>query len=131
MESLLDNMQDMERHPKLREQMKKKGQKKVVTFVTNDKVVSEDAVKNALQRKNIENIKAKRSLVIVAEDDKGEKFEIWHTETDFTVLKQLKTIKDANGGSLVGARVRVTRLAVNDPHTTNWQYQMDEKGAEA
>jgi len=122
-ESELDQVQDFERFPKLREEMKNKGDSVVVTFVTEEKTVEADVVKAALERKGIDNIKATKSIVIVAEKEDGERREIWHKVTDFTALKQLKVIKDANSGTLKGARVEVTRLAVNSPKEPNWKYE--------
>lgn len=124
MESIIDETQVFERYPKLREEMKNKGDSAVVTFVTEEKAVEADVVKAALERKGIDNIKATKSIVIVAEKEDGEKREIWHKVTDFTALKQLKVIKDANSGTLKGARVQVTRLAVNSPKEPNWKYEM-------
>lgn len=126
MESIIDETQVFERYPKLREEMKSKGDSVVVTFVTEEKTVEADVVKAALERKGIDNIKATKSIVIVAEKEDGEKREIWHKVTDFTALKQLKVIKDANSGTLKGARVEVTRLAVNSPKEPNWSYKIVE-----
>ena len=123
MESIIDETQVFERYPKLREEMKNKGDSLIVTFVTEEKAVEADVVKTALERKGIENIKATKSIVIVAEKEDGDKREIWHKVTDFTALKQLKAIKTANGGSLSGARVEITRLAVNSPKEPNWKYE--------
>ncbi|GEM_PF-3332907 len=123
MESIIDEAQDFERYPKLREEMKNKGDTAIVTFVKEEKVVDEDILKAALERKGISNIKATKSVVIIAEKEDGQKKEIWHKATDFTAMKQLKAIKDANGGTLKGARVEVTRLAVNSPKEPNWKYE--------
>ena len=123
MESIIDETQTFERYPKLREEMKNKGDSLIVTFDSEEKIVSEEVVKAALERKGYSNIKPGKSIVIVALKEDGERREIWHKVTDFTALKQLKVIKDANSGTLKGARVEVTRLAVNSPKEPNWKYE--------
>ncbi len=124
MESILDETQTFERYPKLREEMKNKGDSLIVTFDSEEKVVGEDVLKAALERKGYSNIKPGKSIVIVALKEDGERREIWHKVTDFTALKQLKAIKDANSGTLKGAKVEVTRLAVNSPKEPNWKYEL-------
>lgn len=124
MESIIDETQVFERYPKLREEMKNKGDSVIVTFDSEEKVVSEDVVKAALEKKGYDNIKPGKSIVIVALKEDGERREIWHKATDFTALKQLKVIKDANSGTLKGARVQITRLAVNSPKEPNWKYEL-------
>lgn len=124
MESILDETQIFDRHPKLREEMKSKGDSIVVTFDSEEKVVSEDVLKSALEKKGYGNIKPAKSIVIVALKENGERREIWHKAKDFTALKQLKAIKDANKGTLKGARVEITRLAVGDKTRANWSYEL-------
>ena len=124
MESIIDETQTFERYPKLREEMKNKGDSLIVTFDSEEKVVSEDIVKAALEKKGYSNIKPGKSIVIVALKEDGERREIWHKVADFTALGQLKAIKDANSGTLKGARVEVTRLAVNSPKEPNWKYEL-------
>ena len=124
MESIIDQTQVFERYPKLREEMRSKGDVAAVTFESEERVVSEEVVRAALERKGYSNIKAAKSIVIVASDAEGNKKEIWHKVTDFTALRQLKTIKDANGGKLQGAEVRVTRIAANSPNESNWKYEL-------
>ena len=124
MESIIDETQIFDRYPKLREEMKNKGDSVIVTFDSEEKVVSEDVVKAALEKKGYDNIRPGKSIVIVALKEDGERREIWHKATDFTALRQLKVIKDANGSTLKGARVKVTRLAVNSPKEPNWKYEL-------
>ena len=123
-EEIWDNVKEFERHPKLREEMKKAGDEMVITFLTDGKIVSAVTLEGAFQRKNISNIKPVDSIVLVAETEQdSEKREVWHKTTDFRTLKQLKDIRDANGGTLIGARVKVTRTAVNEPKQQNWKYE--------
>jgi len=123
-EEIWDNIKEFERYPKLREEMKKAGDEMIITFLTDGKIVPAETLKGAFQRKNINNIKPVDSIVLVAETEQdSEKREVWHKTTDFRTLKQLKDIRDANGGTLIGARVKVTRTAVNEPKQQNWKYE--------
>lgn len=129
-EEIWKNIPEFERHPKLREEMKKEGDEMIVTFLSDGKTVSAETLEGAFQRKNISNIKAVDSIVLVVEkEEDNEKREVWHKATDFRTLKQLKEIRDANGATLVGARVKVTRIAVNKPKEPNWQYELVGEGA--
>ncbi|MEK6869874.1 MAG: hypothetical protein AABX74_06575 [Nanoarchaeota archaeon] len=129
-EAIWKNIPEFERHPKLREEMKKEGDEMIVTFLSDGKTVSAETLEGAFQRKNISNIKAVDSIVLVVEkEEDSEKREVWHKVTDFRTLRQLKEIRDANGGTLVGARVKVTRIAVNKPKEPNWQYELVGEGA--
>ena len=128
MEQTWDDIETFQRHAKLRDEMQKEGDEKIVTFLTDGKVVEEDVIKAALARKNLDNIKSSKSVVFVVEKEEGEeKREIWHKITDFTALGQLKKIKEANSGTLVGARVRVKRIAVGKPGQANWNYELAEE----
>lgn len=119
-----DNIPKFERHPKLREEMKETGQEIIVNFLDDGKIVPAETLEGAYQKKNISNIKPTDSLVFVVEKEDGEKREVWHKMTDFNSRRQLKSIKDANDGTLKGARVKVTRTAVNKPTEPNWKYEL-------
>ena len=117
------DMPQFERHPKLREEMKKAGQEVIVNFLDDGKIVTAETLEGAYQRKNISNIKPTDSLVFIVEKDDGSKREVWHKTTDFSSRRQLKAVRDANGGTLEGARVKVTRIAVGDRTQANWKYE--------
>ena len=128
MEQTWDQIETFQRYTKLRDEMQKEGDEKIVTFLTDGKVVDEDIIKAALARKDLSNIKPSKSVVFVVEKEENEeKREIWHKITDFTALGQLKNIKEANQGTLVGARVRVKRIAIKKPGQPNWNYEMAEE----
>ena len=124
-----EELPKFERHSKLRDEMTRKGDEVVVTFIDDGKVIPAETIENVFQRNNISNIKPTDSLVFVVEKDEGEKREIWHKLTDYNTRRQLKEIRDANGGTLVGARVKVTRIAVGDKTRPNWQYELVGEGA--
>ena len=128
MEQTWDNIETFQRHPKLRDEMQREGDERIVTFLSDGKVVDEDVIKAALARKNLDRIKSSKSVVFVVEKEEDEeKREIWHRITDFTVLGQLKKIKEANNGTLVGAKVKVKRIAVGKPGQPNWNYELAEE----
>src|SRR3989338_4471131 len=108
------DMPQLERHTKLREEMREAGQEVVVNFLDDGKIVTAETLEGAYQRKNISNIKPADSLVFIVEKEDGSKREVWHKTTDFSSRRQLKAIRDENGGTLEGARVKVTRIAVAD-----------------
>jgi hypothetical protein len=120
-----DGIEEINRFPKLREEMKKQGDTRIVSFLDNGNEVPAATLENAFAKKDIKNIKAVDSVVFVVEDEASEENrEIWHKVTDFTSLRQLKDIKTANGGSLEGVRVQVTRIAVGSPKEPNWKYEL-------
>lgn len=121
-----EDFPEFERHPKLREEMRNVRDEEIVTFLDDGKLVSADVIEGAFLKSNIKNIEPVDSIVLVVEKENGEKREVWHKKTDFNSRRQLKEIRDANGGTLEGARVKVTRIAVNKPREPNWKYELVE-----
>ena len=108
--------------PKLNEELKKMGDIKTVVFQDDGKTINADVLAKAYKIKNIKGIKAQDTFVFTVKEGETKK-SLFVGSKSFTNLKELATIHKANKNTLVGAKVKISRIAENDPNTANYKYE--------
>lgn len=109
-----DKLGGFEKHPKLTEKYCQKiGDKVDVVFLDNGSTVDAEKVAAALKKAKKKGIQAKDSIVFVVETN-AEKFDFWVGATNYSILNQLKTIRNENNNTLIGAKVRIEKVSEND-----------------
>ena len=107
-----------EKLPRLNDVLKKTGDSADVVFQDDGKTISADVLAKVYKVKGIKGIKAKDTFVFEAVHDKERK-SLFVGSTSYTNLRELAAVKKANKNTLVGAKVRISRIAENDPNTAN------------
>jgi hypothetical protein len=117
MSELLSQAGSFERYEKLA--LLAKGDKANVTFLDEGRDVSAEIIATAMREKGkTSRVKAQDSTVFVIDTDSGKR-EFWVKHTQFTNIRELRAVMDANGGKLKGAKALIERVAVGDPNTPN------------
>ncbi len=104
-----DSVTDIERHEKL---AIKKGEKVDVEFLDDGNFVS---------KKILQDAKAKhpRDSHIFVLDVDGTKNEWWVSANAFSLMRDLKRLRDGNGGTLKGLKATIERVS-DEPTETNY-----------
>jgi len=113
------NFPDFERYPKV--ELKSKGDEVIVGFEDDGKMVSAETLKKVMKEKKIPYTPRDSIVFVVTEDD--EKKELWISATNYSALKELKTIRAENNDDMTGAIVRITRIAENQPNEPNYTFE--------
>lgn len=124
-----DEVPEFERFDKINKEMKQEGECRIVKIVEEPKKISAETVEGAYLKKDISGIVPKDCFIMVV-DDNGQKKEFWFNETSFSVRRDLKAVKEANNGSLVGVNINLKRIAVNDRKKSNWKIESAKKAWE-
>ena len=114
--------QSFEKLPKLNEELKKAGSEAMVIFQNNGRKIDADVLAKAYKIKNIKGIKAQDTFVYEVLHN-SERKALFVGSKSFTNLRELAAIQKANNGTLSGARVKISRIAENDPNTANYKYE--------
>lgn len=101
------------RHDNISKKLPNESNNGIFTFDDEGKEVKADVLGSAMKSKGIKGMKAKDSIVFIVENDKT-KYELWLSATNFSALRELKAVRDANNNSLRGAKVRITRASKGD-----------------
>lgn len=110
-----------EKLPKLNDELKKQGTEAVVTFRDNGRVIAADVMQAAMKAKGLK-IKARDTTVFEVEHEKTRK-SLLVGNTSYTNMRELAAIRKANNNTLVGAKVKISRIAENDPTTSNYKFE--------
>jgi len=113
-----------ERYPKLNDEMREVGDKKTLKIKSKEpNKVSKAVIEKARQKegKNLD-FPARDSYNLVLEGD-GEIWEFWFSTTAYSILKELKAVKEANDGVLEDTKICIERVAVGDPTRSNWKIE--------
>lgn len=123
-QNVWDSVSVFERFPKLNSEMKEVGKKVEVVCEDDGHVVPASQMSEAYKKKGVKGIKAQDTLVLVVSQN-GEKKEFWVNLKSFSLLRELKKIRESNGDgkSLKGSRIRFERLATNSPNEPNWKVE--------
>lgn len=111
-----------ERFENLSGQIPDVGNSVVGTFLDDGNFVSADKLGIAFKAKGIKEIRPVDSHVFVVEL-KRNKFEVWIKATNYTNLGELKLIAEKNNNSLIGATVKITRVALRDVNTASLKFE--------
>lgn len=103
---------DFERFPKL-ESVKKVGSEAKITFQDDGTFVSEKQLKEA-------KAKHPRDSIVFVVMENNEKKEFWVASESYSVVKQLKRVREKNGGTLKGAVVKIKRVS-DQTNETNYE----------
>lgn len=111
-----------EKLPRINDEIKKIGDSAVVTFLADERKIAADVLAKAYKLKNIKGIKAKDTFVFEVEHDKQKK-SLFVGSTSYTNLRELASIQKLNRGTLIGAKVKISRIAENDPNSPNYKFE--------
>lgn len=100
---------DIERHDKF---AMKKGEKAEVKFLDDGNFVS----KKILQDAKAKHPRDSHIFVLEVGDAKNE---WWVSANAFTLMRDLKKLRDENGGTLVGLKATIERIS-DEPTETNY-----------
>ncbi len=117
-----EGLNSFERFPKLNDELKKEGSTAKVTFLDEGKEIKADVISSVLKNKGVKGIKAKDSRVFTVEKD-NVKYELWVGCTSFTNLRELADIRKKHGNTLIGAKVKATRISENDPEKPSMSFE--------
>lgn len=112
---------NLERLPRLNDEMKKAGTEAVVVFQDNGRVIPADVMQAALKAKGLK-IKARDTTVFTLLHG-NERKSLLVGNTSYTNFRELAAIRRANKDTLVGAKVKISRIAENDPTTSNYRFE--------
>ena len=115
-----DKIVEFERYPNISNVISKPGDSINAVFLDDGRVVTADILQAAMLRKGVKGIRAEDSVVFVMETGKNDKLELWIKQKNFSMLIDLKKIRDANASNLKGAKVKITREAVGDVKTSSY-----------
>lgn len=111
---------DVEKLPSLNGEMKEVGNKKIVTFLDDGKLISAEIMERASKAKGL-NIKSGGSHVFTVVD-KGIKKSFWVKETSHSVVREMKNVASPNNNTLVGLAVEISRVSKSMTET-NWGFR--------
>lgn len=97
-----NSISDFDRYPKL-ESIAKIGSETKVKFLNDGNFVGAEQLKEA-------KAKFPRDSIVLAVEEKGENKEFWVASKSFSVMKQLKKIREKHG-SLKGITVKIKRVS--------------------
>ena len=117
----------VERHSKLNDEMKKVGDKKTLRIKSEEpNKIPKSILEKAREKNGHEfSFEARDSYNLLLEEN-GVVWEFWFSATAYSILRELKAVKEANNGTLAEAMVSVERLAVSDPTKANWRISAAE-----
>lgn len=122
-----DNIGNFERYPVINRILNSEGMSETVTFLDEGSLVSEEVLKQALKKSELsKGVKARDTYVFVVQNSKNEKMEFWTSTTGYTVLSDLKKIRQENGEKLKGAVAVIKRESVNDPEQSAFRVLKQE-----
>src|SRR3990167_6867433 len=111
-----DKIGGFDRHPKIA--LQEVGDTADVVFMDEGTEVSAEKLSEAFKAKGIKKIKAKDSIVFVVEQA-TEKKEVWLGAQNYSNLSELKKIRESNNNTLVGAKVKISRVSKDDPEVAS------------
>lgn len=117
-----NNVEGFDRYPKLTESLKEIGNSTEIVFLDEGKDVKAETLQNSLRDKGQKNIKARDSIVFHVKEGEQDK-ELWLSATSYSNLRELKKIRDENKGTLVDAKVKVTRVSKDDMTTSAFKFE--------
>jgi hypothetical protein len=97
-----NSISDFDRFPKL-DSIAKVGSETKIKFLNDGNFVSAEQLKEA-------KAKFPRDSIVLAVEEKGESKELWVASKSFSVMKQLKKIREKHG-SLKGIVVKIKRVS--------------------
>lgn len=115
---VFDQVVSFERYPKLK--LEKVGAKARVRFINEGNFVSAESIQSVFKDKGVKGIKARDSLVFNVEKD-GETFEFWVSRTNYTNIRQIGDIRNANNNSLIDLSVTIEKVSENDPTKSTYE----------
>lgn len=113
---------DFEKLPRLNDELKKAGNEAVVVFQDDGRTITAEVLAKAYKVKEIKGIKAQDTFVWTVTHN-SERKSLFVGCKSFTNLRELAAIKKANKNTLIGAKVKISRIAENDPNTANYKYE--------
>ena len=114
-------MDNFEKYPSVTADMQEIGSKKTVLFMDEGKDVSADVLATANKAKGIKGIKARDQLVFTVQNN-GSNASLWISAQNYTSLKELKKVRDSNGGKFKGARCYIERVSKNEPDKASFKF---------
>lgn len=111
-----------ERHENLSKLLANEGDSKTAVFKDDGKDVKADVIQASFKEKGVKGIKARDTIVFVV-DVAGKTYELWLSATNYTALRQLKAVREANGGTLKNAKCKITRSAKGDMTQSTFNFE--------
>lgn len=116
-----DKVGDLERYPIL--ELKEIGDFSVVSFLDEGRDVSAELIQKSLKDKGQKGIESRDSIVFHVQDADKKGFEVWLSAKAYTNLGELKSIREANGNSLVFAKVKISRVSKSDHNKPAFKFE--------
>jgi hypothetical protein len=115
---------DFERHDKLNDELKHKGDVAIVKFLNDGKkVLKSNMTDETLSKLREQGVKPRDNVVFLVETKDQEKRELWLGAQNYTNLRELKAIAKGNKDTLVGCLVKVSRIAEKSPTEPNYKFE--------
>lgn len=102
-----------EKLPSVNDDVKTLNAEAVVTFEDDGKLIDSATMEKALRNAGKTNQKGRDTFVFKV-DAKGAKKSLFVPATGYSNMRELKSIRDANKGTMKGAKAKITRISVND-----------------
>lgn len=114
-------MDSFEKHPSINSELKEVGNNKLILFMDEGKDVSADVLASANKAKGIKGVKAKDQIVFTVKSDNAV-YSLWISAQNYTNLKELKKVRDSNGGKFSGARCKVQRVSKGETDKASFSF---------
>lgn len=102
-----------EKLPRINDDVKAQGASAVVVFEDDGKTVDAATMQAALKKAGKTNQKGRDTFIFTVSHN-GTRKSLFVPATGYSNMRELNAVRDANKGTMVGAKVKITRVSSND-----------------